>query len=167
MMRVVMVRELSVTLVLLCVPVSRAGAQSSPEEAVRAFFAAGSGTAGSQPLDRLPALFLPTGQLLTIQVTDTATRVIARTPTEYVEGARSYLATTDQFEGPVRLWVEHYGNLGNVFCAFEARRTPDGDAFYRGVASFQLLRDGERWRIVTAFWQGERPGAPLPPRYRP
>jgi hypothetical protein len=140
-------------------------APSSPEETVRAFFAAGSGEAGSQPVDRLPDLFVPQGTLITVNVSEPSAQALVRTPEEYVASAKAYLATATQYETPVRMFVEQYGNVGNVFFSFEARRTPHGEPFYRGVASFQLLRDGMRWRIVTAYWQGERPGVPLPARY--
>jgi hypothetical protein len=140
-------------------------AQATPEEVVRAFFAAGSGPAGAQPIDSLPRLFVPEGILITVGSPDSATRAVVRTPAEYVESARAYLATATQFETPVRLWVEQYGNIGNVFCSFEARRAPGEPPFYRGVASFQLLRAGSEWRIVSVFWQGDRAGVPLPPRY--
>jgi hypothetical protein len=142
-------------------------AQTPPEDVVRAFFEAGSGRAGTQPIDRLPGLFAPSGTLVTVGRTGTgAPQAVVRTPTEYVESARSYLASNTQFETPIRFWVEQYADLAHVFCAFEARRSPDEAPFYRAVASFQLLRAGERWQIITAYWLGERPGAPLPPRYR-
>lgn len=162
------VARMALSVVALLVPWLPSSGQATPEDVVQAFFAAGSGPAGTQPLDSLPGLFVPSGRIITISVTDTGgTRVVMRTPAEYVESARAYLATATQFEFPTRFWVEEYGNLGHVFCAFEARRRPDGEAFYRGIASFQLLRDGDRWRIVTAYWQGERSGVPLPSRYRP
>jgi hypothetical protein len=142
-------------------------AQATPEDAIRAFFAAGSGIAGRQPIDELPRLFVPAGRLITVAAPDSTARAHVRTPEEYVTEARTYLATSTQFEVPTRMWVEQYANVGSVFCAFEARRAPDGQPFYRGVASFQLLRVGTDWRILSAYWQGERPSLPLPARYAP
>jgi hypothetical protein len=33
--------------------------------------------------------------------------------------------------------------------------------------SFQLLKDGDRWWIVTIYWDSERPDNPIPPEYLP
>ena len=149
---------------LLGVSCIRLHAQATPEEAVRAFFAAASGEAGTQPITNLLTLFTQNGQLLTVQSPDSVAHIVARSPVEYVESSRAYLASNTQYETPLRLRVNEYGNVGNVFCSFEARRSPNDAPFYRGVASFQLLRVGADWRIVTAYWQGERPGRPLPAR---
>lgn len=143
-------------------------AQNTPEGVVRTFFEAGSGEAGKQRLGEIVGLFAPGGRVITIGVEESgAAQENVRTPAEYVEGSRDYLATTTQYELPTRYWVEQYGNLAHVFCSFDARKTPDGESFYAGVGSFQLLWNGKEWTILSAYWQGERPGNPLPERYRP
>jgi hypothetical protein len=40
-----------------------------------------------------------------------------------------------------------------------------GDHFMRGINSFQLLFDGERWWVVQIYWQAETPDQPIPDRY--
>ncbi len=41
----------------------------------------------------------------------------------------------------------------------------DSSGFARGINSFQLFNDGKRWRVVTIYWDAERPGNPIPDKY--
>lgn len=139
----------------------------SPESIVLAFFASGSGPAGPRDFGRMRSLFAPGSRVLNVRRPQTgSTTHVSRSIDEYIEGSREYLATNGNFEKVTKTWVERYANLAHVFCSFEARKTAEGEVFYRGVGSFQLLWDGQRWWILTAYWQGERPGEPLPEKYR-
>jgi hypothetical protein len=70
------------------------------------------------------------------------------------------------FEREVHRTVERFGNIAQVFDTYESRHAP-GDArpFQRGINSFQLLFDGQRWWIVTIYWQAERRDLPIPAQY--
>ncbi len=39
------------------------------------------------------------------------------------------------------------------------------EPFARGINSFQLWNDGNRWWVITIFWEGESPGNPIPAKY--
>jgi hypothetical protein len=39
--------------------------------------------------------------------------------------------------------------------------------FARGINSFQLLKDGDRYWVVTIFWDSESPAKPIPAKYLP
>ena len=140
---------------------------SSPEAIVAAFLASGSGPAGPRDFSRMRSLFAPNARVITIRRSKTEpASANTRSIDQYIEEAGKYLATNANYESVVKSWVERYSNLAQVFCSFEARHTPEGEVFYRGVGSFQLLWDGSRWWILTAYWQGEREGEPLPAKYR-
>jgi hypothetical protein len=51
--------------------------------------------------------------------------------------------------------------------AYDSRFTsadqPEPDV--RGVNSFQLFFDGDRWWVVTIFWSGETADNPIPDRF--
>ncbi len=139
----------------------------TPEAIVSAFFASGSGPAGPRDFERMRSLFAPGARLITIRRPPAATATPnSRSIDQYVDESRSYLAANGNFESIKKVWIEQYANLAHVFCSFEARKSPSGEVSYRGVGSFQLMWDGSRWWILTAYWQGERPGEPLPGRYR-
>jgi hypothetical protein len=140
---------------------------TSPEAIVAAFLASGSGPAGPRDFNRMKTLFAPNARVITIRRSKTEPAIaVTRSIDQYAEEAGKYLATNANYESVVKSWVERYANLAQVFCSFEARHTPEGEVFYRGVGSFQLLWDGGRWWILTAYWQGEREGEPLPAKYR-
>jgi hypothetical protein len=140
---------------------------ASPETIVAAFFASGSGPAGPRDFTRMRSLFAPDARVITIRRPQTGPAAPrSRSLDEYIEESKQYLAANANFESIKKVWLEQYANLAHVFCSFEARKSPNEDVFYRGVGSFQLMWDGSRWWILTAYWQGERPGEPLPSRYR-
>ena len=37
----------------------------------------------------------------------------------------------------------------------------------RGINSFQLMKDGSRWWVVSIYWQGEGAANPIPTKYLP
>jgi hypothetical protein len=52
--------------------------------------------------------------------------------------------------------------------AYESKHTAqDAKPFTRGVNSIQLLDAGDRWYVVTVFWDVERPDNPIPGEYAP
>lgn len=62
--------------------------------------------------------------------------------------------------------IERYGNIAHVFSTYVSFRSrADTEPFARGINSFQLLYDGNRWSVVSIFWQGESPAYPIPERY--
>ncbi len=72
------------------------------------------------------------------------------------------------FEHEIVRTVEAFGNIAHVFSTYESKHAASDPApFARGINSIQLLKDGERWWIVTVYWDSEKPGNPLPPQYLP
>ena len=63
--------------------------------------------------------------------------------------------------------VEQYGDIAHVFSTYQARRTANGPVFMRGINSFQLVRHGGRWWVVSIMWQQETPQRPIPAEYLP
>ncbi|MFN2384755.1 MAG: hypothetical protein ABR576_00435 [Thermoanaerobaculia bacterium] len=70
------------------------------------------------------------------------------------------------FERETGRRTDCFGNVCQVFSAYEARRSPsDAAPFVRGINSIQLLRDGQRWWIASVVWDQERPDNPIPAQY--
>jgi hypothetical protein len=54
----------------------------------------------------------------------------------------------------------------HAFSTYESRHNADdAEPFSRGINSFQLMNDGQRWWVVTIFWQAESPGLTIPEEY--
>jgi hypothetical protein len=62
--------------------------------------------------------------------------------------------------------TEDYGLIAHAFSSYASFRSrADTEPFARGINSFQLMNDGERWWVVSVFWQQESPSFPIPDRY--
>ena len=87
---------------------------------------------------------------------------------QYVASADPFLKRDGFWEREIARRVERYGNVAHVFSTYESRvNRADSPPFSRGINSIQLVTNGERWWVVTIFWDFERPGNPIPTEYLP
>ena len=84
---------------------------------------------------------------------------------DYITGSGSYLEENGFFETEVSRKTDQFGNIAQVFTTYESRRTPEAEPFMRGINSFQLWHDGDRWWVVSIFWENETPENPIPDQY--
>lgn len=60
--------------------------------------------------------------------------------------------------------IVEYGTVAHVFSTYEYR-TDDGTMEGRGINSFQLYFDGERYWIMSVMWSQEDDAHPIPGRF--
>lgn len=90
----------------------------------------------------------------------------ASTPNEYIQSAGSYFATNGFHEREIARRVDRYGNIAQVFSTYEAYSSrTEKKPMLRGINSFQLLFDGQRWWVMTIYWQQENPDNIIPTKY--
>jgi len=149
----------------------------SIEHIVAALYDVISGPA-HQPRDwnRMRSLFVPGARLIPVRlVPGTAdassgpkTDVLFLTIDDYVKLAAPRMESEGFFERGIRNETDKFGNMVSVFSTYESRHAlADPAPFARGINSIQLLKDGSRYWIVDVFWDSERPGSAVPPRYLP
>lgn len=86
---------------------------------------------------------------------------------DYISTSGPVLEQNGFFEVEIHRVTEEFGNIAHLFSTYESRhKADDPEPFVRGINSFQLYHDGERWLILNIFWTDERT-APIPPRYLP
>lgn len=127
-----------------------------------------SGPAGQKrDWNRFQSLFRPGARLIPSGVTPQGEhRITVLTPEEYAQRSGPMLESRGFFEREIGRTMERYGNIVQLFSAYESRaKAEDPEPFARGINSFQLWFDGNRWWVVTIFWQGETPDTPIPARY--
>ena len=130
-----------------------------------------SGDAGeARDWDRFRSLFAPGATLSPVgRPPDDSTygrRVM--TPAQYVEGAGTSLEANGFHEVEIHRVTEQYGIIAHTFSTYESRRrAADAEPFARGINSFQLLYDGNRWWVVSIYWLQEGPDHPIPEKYLP
>lgn len=67
------------------------------------------------------------------------------------------------YEKEVARRVEQFGRIAQVWSTYESRHDPsDAEPFMRGVNSIQLFNDGNRWWILSIYWQHESPEHAIP-----
>lgn len=142
---------------------------SSVDAIMKAVYDVISGDAGQKrDWNRFQALFykdarlIPTGK-------NPQTNVFGATalsPDDYIKRAEPFFLSDGFHEREIARKTESYGNIVHAFSTYEARRKKtDEKPFLRGINSFQLLFDGQRWWILTIYWQAETPDNPIPSKY--
>ena len=126
-----------------------------------------SGAAGAErDWDRMRSLFVDDARLIPSWITpdgEIGHRFMSLD--EWIESAAGYFAERPFFEVEIHRVEERYGHIAHAFSTYESRREAEGEPFERGINSFQLLHDGQRWWIVNIYWQGETESEPIPAVY--
>ena len=128
-----------------------------------------SGPAGEpRDWDRMRSLFAPGARLIPSGPRQSGGFRHRMLPLEdYIASSGPGLEQNGFFEVEIHRVTEEFGSIAHLFSTYESRRNVDDpDPFVRGINSFQLFNDGERWWILNIFWTDERT-APIPPRYLP
>lgn len=127
-----------------------------------------SGPAGKKrDWNRMRSLFIPGARLIPTgprQDGGFGSRVL--TVEDYIARSGPFLEGQGFFEREIARRTETYGQITHVFSTYESRhKADDATPFARGINSMQLMNDGQRWWLVTIFWQQETEKAPLPEKY--
>lgn len=149
-------------------PVAAAADVASLDAIMAAVYDVISGPAGqARDWDRFRSLFLPGARLIPTGRPQGGGPVRTRvmTPDEYAASSGPVLEERGFFEREIGRVVERYGPVVHLMSAYESRTNADDpEPFARGVNSFQLLDDGERWWVVSIYWAQETPDNPIPSR---
>jgi Domain of unknown function (DUF4440) len=160
-------KKLAMLLVLLsacasAVPPKVTADNSDIEAVLRSTYDVISGPAGTRDWERLKGLFAPGARLVSVRKDGPA----VMTPDDYITRAGAYFEKNGFFERSVSNRVERYGDIAHVFSTYESRHNAnDATPFARGINSFQLVRIGGQWKVLTIFWQQEDEAHPIPAMY--
>ncbi|MDP9121624.1 MAG: nuclear transport factor 2 family protein [Acidobacteriota bacterium] len=133
------------------------------EAIVKAMYASISGPAGPRDWERTRKLMSPEARLSPAHPGPNGGVVFDTFDVEgYIASRSSYFTEHPFYELEVDHKVEVFGNIAQVWSAYETRHTPGGEPFMRGINSIQLVHDGKSWRILSMVWDTERIGNPFP-----
>lgn len=138
-----------------CTPAAPAPQATGPgtpefdiESTVLAAYNVVSGPAGRRDWKQFKELFTPEGRIVSGGA--------EMTPDDYQKSVNDELQKTGLFEHPTETKIERSGDTAKVWTRYESRHaTTDAQPFARGVRTFQLVRSGENWRIVSLVLQPE------------
>jgi hypothetical protein len=156
-------------------PVAKAEDVKSPEAILNAVYSVISGGKGqARDWDRMRSLFVPDARLIPAVAAPAANGGAAHSDAiflsvdGYIERSGSRLTSDGFFERSIHNEMEQFGNIVQVWSTYESRNAPeDAKPFARGINSFQLLKDGDRYWVVNIFWDSETPAKPIPAKYLP
>jgi hypothetical protein len=82
---------------------------------------------------------------------------------EYEANARALLDGLPFYEVETERRIVRFGNVAQVFSAYEARTAPQGGGLIkRGMNCAHLFNDGTRWWLMHLIWDDEREGVEVP-----
>ncbi|MBZ5617857.1 MAG: hypothetical protein LAQ69_03860 [Acidobacteriia bacterium] len=158
-------RMVLVMLLASVAPIARAADGDSVESITQAVYDVISGPAGIRDWARFRSLFAEGARLISMRVTAEGAAPNVMTPDDYSQRAGASFEKNAFYESELSRRVEMFGNIAHVFSTYESRRAPGEKPFARGINSFQLVKDGKAWKVMTILWDQEREGSPLPQKY--
>lgn len=128
-------------------------AAAQPETLVRTLYDIVSGPA-HQPHDwaRLERLHAPGALITPTQHQPQNFSAAPQTLTQFIALNQRLFAAQGFYEQEIAQQVQRFGHIAHVWSAYETRRTAHGPVAARGINSFQLLHDGQRWCVLSATW---------------
>jgi hypothetical protein len=151
-------------------PVAKPEDVKSPEAIVAAVYSVISGGKGQQrDWNRMRSLFVPDARLIpAITGKDGHNDVLMLSVDGYIERSGARLTNDGFFERSIHNDMQQFGNIVQIWSTYESRHdSADEKPFARGINSFQLLKDGDRYWVVNIFWDSENPTKPIPAKYLP
>lgn len=149
-------------------PAARAADVASIDSILHALYDVISGPIGQRRnWDRMRSLFVPDARLIALAYPpNRASAMRTFTVQQYLDTVGPRLEAGGFFEREIARRTERFGGVVHAFSTYESRRNAaDPAPFARGINSIQLWFDGQRWWVVTIYWEAERPVNPIPPVY--
>jgi hypothetical protein len=143
----------------------------SPEAILNAVYSVISGPKGQQrDWDRMRSLFIPDARLIPAVASPTSGHAdaVVLTIDGYIARSQGRMTANGFFEHSIHNEMEQFGNIVQIWSTYESRHSLEDPApFARGINSFQLLKDGDRYWVVNIFWDSESAANPIPAKYLP
>jgi hypothetical protein len=138
----------------------------SPEAIVKAFHETLSGKKGEKrDWDRLRSLFLPDARIVGTSRAGNVSGKQTWKANEYINEIGKGLDDVKFQIKQLHSEKERFGDIAHVFSTYQETGTPIDQPSLRGLNSYQLWYDGERWWIYSMLWHSEREDAQIPQKY--
>ena len=129
-----------------------------------ALYSSVSGPPGGQDFGLMRRVWHPDVRLVRTRL-DESGRPVAHSfsADQYQANARSLLADLPFYEIETERRTVRFGNVAQIFSAYEARTAPEGgELIKRGMNCAHLFNDGRRWWLMHLIWDDEREGVEVP-----
>jgi hypothetical protein len=141
---------------------------ASIDAILAALYGSVSGPPGPRDWDRVRSIFAPNALVAPVEhLPDGGADAKIMSIDAFIERASKNASHAGFYEQEIARKTEAFGSIVHVFSTYEARHSLNEPPFRRGINSIQLLKDGDRYWIVSVYWDTEREGISLPDAYLP
>lgn len=129
-----------------------------------ALYSSISGPPGGQDFELSRRIHHPDARLVRTRLDEAGKPVAyAFSGEAYEANAKALLADIPFYEVETERRIVRFGNVAQVFSAYEARTAPEGgELIKRGMNFAHLFNDGRRWWLMHLIWDDEREGVEVP-----
>jgi hypothetical protein len=129
-----------------------------------ALYSSISGPPGGQDFELSRRVYHPDVRLVRTRLDEAGKPVaFSFSADSYEASARALLSDLPFYEIETERRTMRFGNIAQVFSAYEARTAPEGgELIKRGMNCAHLFNDGKRWWLMHLIWDDEREGVEVP-----
>ncbi|GMV26468.1 MAG: hypothetical protein AMXMBFR58_24990 [Phycisphaerae bacterium] len=148
-------------------PKAKAEDVASVDAIVKAMYESTAGEKGqARDWDRFRSLFLPNAQLVATRPRpDGSCGAVFLKVDEFVAQNRRYIEKGGFVDSEIARRTETFAHITQVWSTYQTIQNKNPTPYVRGINSIQLLKDGNRYWIVSLYWECEREKTPLPEKY--
>lgn len=119
--------------------------------------------------DRFRSLFIPGANLIP-NTEQAGGEFLIMSPEDFIQRVEATTNAEDPndrgfAEEAVFNLVEEYGDIAHVFSHYQKHLWNDDRILGRGINTFQLVRNSDRWWIVGIVWDETTGAGPIPAKY--
>jgi len=129
---------------------------------IKALYDVISGPAGPRDWKRFSSLFHSEAYMAAITEEG---ELYKFTPAQYIQGNAPFFLKNAFTEKELGRKVNEFGNIAQVFTAYEYKADLTPPESKRGINSVELVKEKGRWYIMSISWDEERPGTTIPATY--
>ncbi|MEO6406258.1 MAG: peptidase M61 [Ferruginibacter sp.] len=121
-----------------------------------------SGPAGPRDWNRFRSLFHPEAYMGAVTEKGEFRKF---SPAQYIQGNAPFFMQHAFYEKEIGRKVNEFGNIAQVFTAYEYEAALTPPEHKKGINSVELIKENGRWYIMSISWDEERTGQQIPAIY--
>jgi predicted metalloprotease with PDZ domain len=143
-------------------PAANAADVSEIDNIIKALYDVISGPAGPRDWGRFRSLFHPDAYMAAFNAKKELRKF---SPAQYVQNNGPFFLQNSFNEKEIGRTVDQFGNVAQVFTAYEFTAGTTPPTIKRGINSVELIKEKGRWFIMSITWDEEGKDQPIPSQY--
>ena len=132
------------------------------DNVIRALYDVISGPAGPRNWDRFRGLFHADAYMAAFNAKKELRKF---SPAQYIQNNGPFFMQNSFNEKEIGRTMNQFGNVAQVFTAYEFKAGTNPPTNKRGINSIELIKEKGRWYIMSISWDEEGTEQPIPPVY--